>query len=509
MLKLTIVVTQEYDYVVVGSGPGGGPLAVDLAKAGSTVLLLEAGSDLLDDPTYDDLYGDPKASSTATNNAASRWDFFVRHSDDPARELEYEHITWRTANGSLHVGNSPPAGSEQLGIWYPKAATLGGGALIDNAVLVLPSDDIWEYIANVTGDESWSALPDDSEASRANDWWLGADLDARAIFRAMAGQSGVPSNMSATELDDQLVRDINAVDAGRDTLTGVFATITHTDSQGRRISPANHIRQALANNPKLPLFFELNSAYQADPRYDPNRNITTSFRYIARELIIAGGAFNSSQALKVSGLGPADELKRHNSTPMADLPGVGANLGDVYQGSVMKTSVSQGSELSLVVHDFEGYWPGYSVSQSESEFTIAFALKNSHTSNRTVTLRSADPLDVPDINFRFFEDNADADLETMLEAWEFVGDMKALVSSASGWTPVTELHPCRCPSSSQPCTAGGIKSTLKTQAYSRCRERLRLGDASIFPKPPGAFPILPTFIISKKAAKVIVEDRIG
>lgn len=42
------VAGQEYDYVVVGSGPGGGPLAVDLAKSGSSVLLLEAGSDLLE-----------------------------------------------------------------------------------------------------------------------------------------------------------------------------------------------------------------------------------------------------------------------------------------------------------------------------------------------------------------------------------------------------------------------------------------------------------------------------
>ncbi len=33
----------QYDYVIVGSGAGGGPLAGNLAKAGYKVLLLEAG----------------------------------------------------------------------------------------------------------------------------------------------------------------------------------------------------------------------------------------------------------------------------------------------------------------------------------------------------------------------------------------------------------------------------------------------------------------------------------
>jgi choline dehydrogenase len=34
---------KTYEYIVVGSGPGGGPIASNLARAGHSVLLVEAG----------------------------------------------------------------------------------------------------------------------------------------------------------------------------------------------------------------------------------------------------------------------------------------------------------------------------------------------------------------------------------------------------------------------------------------------------------------------------------
>ena len=55
----------------------------------------------------------------------------------------------------------------------------------------------------------------------------------------------------------------------------------------------------------------------------------------SREVILAGGAFNTPQLLQLSGIGPADLLRRHDIPVRVDLPGVGANLQDRYEITVV------------------------------------------------------------------------------------------------------------------------------------------------------------------------------
>ena len=148
----------SYDYIVVGSGPGGGPLACDLARAGYSTLLIEAGDDQGDNPTYADLAN----FNQAGNDELSRWDFWTKHSDDAARELKFEHTTWRLPNGSFYVGVDPPAGATHLGIQYPRAATLGGCASKQPLELIFTSfSHVW-----INGDKGnvamWTVSPETS-----------------------------------------------------------------------------------------------------------------------------------------------------------------------------------------------------------------------------------------------------------------------------------------------------------------------------------------------------------
>ena len=142
---------KSYDYIIVGSGPGGGPLAANLARAGSSVLLLEAGDDQgqnLDEKVAGFFF-------LAWNDPMMRWDFFVKYHTDDSITKQFDHLVWKTTDGKFYVGTSPPDGAEMLGVYYPRAGTLGGCSAHNALCAVLPSNSDWNFIANLTGDESW------------------------------------------------------------------------------------------------------------------------------------------------------------------------------------------------------------------------------------------------------------------------------------------------------------------------------------------------------------------
>ena len=76
----------DFDYIVIGSGAGGGPLAANLARAGFRVLVMEAGSD----DANDVMTQVPAFHSMASKDEDISWEFFVDHySQNPERDFKY------------------------------------------------------------------------------------------------------------------------------------------------------------------------------------------------------------------------------------------------------------------------------------------------------------------------------------------------------------------------------------------------------------------------------------
>jgi choline dehydrogenase len=135
-------VVAEYDFIVVGSGAGGGPLACNLALApeGFRVALVEAGADPCAQPGSREYYNYsvPALHACASEDPGMNWAFFVKHYTDPERQRQ------------------DPKYQKGRGIFYPRAAAVGGCTAHHALITVYPHHADWKRLANLTGDTSWS-----------------------------------------------------------------------------------------------------------------------------------------------------------------------------------------------------------------------------------------------------------------------------------------------------------------------------------------------------------------
>ncbi|KAK6834032.1 hypothetical protein PG987_008726 [Apiospora arundinis] len=523
---------SDYEYVVVGSGPGGGPLAANLAAAGHKVLLIDAGGD-----TGDELVESvPAMFPFSTEYAETKWDFFATRSPDPAVEAQNRITSYRLPDGTVYTGLNPPAGAVPIGTLYPRAGTLGGCSQHNALIAIRAFDSDWDVVAQKTGDASWNGktfqnlyqkiencdyLPNSIIGHGFTGWFhtsltslLTAVQDLKVVSIIVSAGSalgmGITTSLIGTVagLAEILLKDVNA--PGRTISKGPYQVplsmknSARGGARNRILEVANAVDifgnrryhldiklETLVTKVNLDAdlratgvkYMEGKSLYRADPRSGSAKVSTEGTVNATKEVIIAGGAFNTPQILKLSGIGPQDELTKFGIPVKVNLPGVGGNLRDhieistisksnkdfsllsgctfmqgypevrdpcmeqylrgitqtgkgVYAtsglalGVVLKSSAATQNDPDLWVYggpaNFPGFYPGWaSASVADHSHWVWITLKAS-TQNRagTVKLTSADPRDVPQIAFNTFQDDLskDQDLQAAYEGIRYSRD---------------------------------------------------------------------------------------
>lgn len=626
-----------YDYIVVGAGAGGGPLAANLADAGMRVLLLEAGIEGGtdgDSRSDSDDYAVPAFHGRASEDPATSWQFFVRHYEDTAQqERDNKYVATRD------------------GVFYPRAAAVGGCTAHNAMITVYPHDADWDDIAALTGDESWRSdvMRDYFERLEACGYrkapWM---RPANQLLAALAdrvpwlhdryrngGRHGFGGWLCTSLADPRLaVHDKSVLglllSAAEGALTDFlrrplepfedFAQgwidpndwrVRHVPEglwqvplavrNGRRNGSRERVRDVARRHPDRLVvktgqlvtrvliddvlnaygveYVDAPHAYRADPHFTAGALPPIQRALAAREVILAGGAFNTPQLLKLSGIGPRAELERFGIELRVDLPAVGRNLQDRYEVGVVSEmthdfSLVRGARfrppapgekpdpayldwkagggiyasngaLAAIIRrsrrelespdlfvfglpgQFTGYYPGYSGDLEQHQNIFTWAVLKAHTINRAgeVLLRSADPRDTPHVVFRYFDegdDRAGEDLTAVVEGVQIARDImrragdlvRREITPGSDVRTPEQLrawvrdqawgHHASCTCQMGP--AGDPSAVVDSRFRVQGVQRLRIVDASVFPRIPGFFIVTSIYMIAEKASDVVLED---
>jgi len=297
---------HSYDYIIVGGGSAGSPLAARLSADSTTrVLVLEAGRS---DYRLDPFIHMPAALTFPIGSRFYDW----KYESEPEPHL----------NGRR--------------IYHARGKVLGGSSSINGMIFQRGNPLDYERWAADPGMSTWSyahCLP----YFRRMENCLAAPGTQDEEFRGTDGplvlERGPATNplfgaffSAVQQAGYQLTDDVNGYRQEG------FAPFDRNLHRGRRLSAARAYLHPVRRRPNLTV---RTRAYTTRILFEGKKAVGVEYvqggrtrEVRAGEVILCGGAINSPQLLQLSGVGNAAELEQLGIDVVHNLPGVGEHLQD-------------------------------------------------------------------------------------------------------------------------------------------------------------------------------------